>query len=323
MAVALLVCLPAAARAHGDAYQLFFEAQGIGGYSTARRSDIYYSMEPDAEMQKPAVGFDYLVRFSGKRGDWGSAALQGRLALVVDDGVERVEPQVYNAWIKAKTALADVWIGHNRPAFGLGSVLDSHGLLLRTLSLQGFGYDRDWGVGAYRDFSWGNAQLSATTGSGMPLCLQGDNYMAAGRVSGGVLGRDNCTVGFSAACGQTLDTMGYRLRAPDPADMRIVGADFTFLRDNIEHRFDFLAGEWLGENTVAAMYRLGVLLDAGGRMMLEAQPTYWDRNGENWLFALCLSVRVTPDLTLRTMYEYDRDEEDNRVLVQLYYYLPI
>jgi hypothetical protein len=37
----------------------------------------------------------------------------------------------------------------------------------------------------------------------------------------------------------------------------------------------------------------------------------------------CFSALATPDLTFRTMYEYDRNADDHRVIAQLYYYLPI
>ena len=63
---------------------LYFEAQGIAGYSSELKKAIYYSQNPDAEMQKPSLGFDYLQRFSGESGDWATFALQGRLALTVD-----------------------------------------------------------------------------------------------------------------------------------------------------------------------------------------------------------------------------------------------
>ena len=115
-------------------------------------------MNPDAEMQKPSLGFDYIQRFSGESGDVATFALQGRLALAVDPGRRsyKLEPQIYNAYLKAKILEPYVWIGHNRPAFGLSSYFDSHALILRTLAIQGFGYDRDWGVGIYKDFSWGD-----------------------------------------------------------------------------------------------------------------------------------------------------------------------
>jgi len=307
----------------GDNHLLYFEAQGIAGYSSRQDKPIYYSMNPDAEMQKPSVGFDYLHRFSGESGDWGSFGLQGRLALsVYENGTKRIEPQAYNAWFKVKTSLSDVWIGHNRPALGLGSYFDSHPLILRTLPIQGFGYDRDWGIGTYRDFSWGNLQLSATTGTGMPIYFKG-NYMLAARVAYGVLNEDNYTLGFSAGYGRTLDTMGYKLRDSAPKNMRLGGADFAFLRNNLEHRFDLFAGEWLDQDTVALMYRFGFLFGPEQRMKIEVQPAYWRSGGENWLLSSCFSALVTPDLTLRTMYEYNHAEDDHRAIVQLYYYLPL
>ncbi|MDQ5988482.1 MAG: hypothetical protein CSYNP_04242 [Syntrophus sp. SKADARSKE-3] len=64
---------------------LYFEAQGVAGYSTEVRRPIYYSQNPDAEMQKPSIGFDYLQRFSGETGDIATFALQGRLALTEDN----------------------------------------------------------------------------------------------------------------------------------------------------------------------------------------------------------------------------------------------
>jgi len=44
----------------------------------------------------------------------------------------------------------------------------------------------------YRDFSWGDASASVTTGTGMPIYFKG-NYMTAARVSYGVQSRDNLT----------------------------------------------------------------------------------------------------------------------------------
>lgn len=319
----LAALLFGAGAAHADSHLLYFEAQGVAGYSSQLDKSVYYSMNEDAEMQKPSLGFDYLHRFSGEGGDWGSLGLQGRMALVKeDDGTIRGEPQLYNAWFKVKTDWTDAWIGHNRPALGLGSYFDSHPLILRTLPIQGFGYDRDWGVGSYRDFSRGNLHLSATTGSGMPVEFRG-NYMLAGRVAYGVLNEENWTVGFSAGYGRTLDTMGYKLRDPEPRPMRLVGTDLALLRDNLEHRFDLLGGKWLDLDTVAVMYRLGYLFGPEQRLKVELQPTYWNSGGENWLASLCFSALATADLTFRTMYEYDRDGDDHRVVVQLYYYKPL
>jgi len=319
-----LLCLSGMTQAAD--HLLYFEAQGIAGYSSELDKAIFYSQNPDAEMQKPSLGFDYIQRFSGESGDVATFALQGRLALVVDaekGDRMKLEPQIYNAYLKVKTPGPYVWIGHNRPAFGLSSYFDSHGLILRTLAIEGFGYDRDWGVGLYKDFSWGDISATATTGSGMPIRFK-ESYMTAGRVSYGVLSKDNLNLGFSLGYGNTLDTMGYNLRDPDPRRMTLAGLDFTFLRDNFENRFDFLVGKWLGERTYALFYRFGVNLDQEGRLKIEAQPTYWKSGEErDYQLSLCLSALATSNLTVRLGYTYDHNANDNRVVLQLYYYRPV
>jgi len=325
---ALFVCLFLLCLANeGEAtdHLLYFEAQGIAGYSSELNKAIFYSQNPNAEMQKPSIGFDYIQRFSGESGDVATLAIQGRLALTVNSERESVklEPQIYNAYLKAKILEPYVWIGHNRPAFGLSSYFDSHALLLRTLAIEGFGYDRDWGVGLYKDFSWGDISASATTGSGMPIYFKG-NYMIAARASYGVLGKDNMNLGFSAGYGNTLDTMGYKLLTPEPQQMKLGGLDFTFLLNRFENRFDFLAGTWLGEKTYALFYRFGVNLDQEGRFKIEAQPAYWRRGPErDFQQSVCFSYLATSNLTVRLAYFYDRTENDNRVILQLYYYRPV
>jgi len=309
---------------------LYFEAQGIAGYSTAIKKTIFYSMNPDAEMQKPSVGFDYLKRFSGESGDVATFAQQGRLALTEDlqnnenGNAYKLEPQIYNAYLKTKTPWTYVWVGHNRPAFGLSSYFDSHALILRTLAIQGFGYDRDWGAGLYRDFSWGDIAASVTTGSGMPIYFKGGNYMITARASYGVLNQDNFNLGFSLGTGNTLDTMGYNLRDPEPREMKLAGIDLTILKDNFEHRFDALAGRWLDQDTYAVSYRFGVNLGQEGRLKIEAQPTYWKLGEDNnYQLSLCFSNQMTSNLTVRLGYTYDHSADDNVFILQLYYYAPI
>lgn len=312
---------------------LYFEAQAVGGYSSRLEKGILYSMNPDAEMQKPSLGIDYIQRFSDETGDLATFALQARLALSVDanrGNSKTLEPQLYNAYIKSKFLGPYVWFGHNRPAFGLSSYFDSHGLLLRTLAVQGLGYDRDWGAGAYKDFPWGDLSLSLTTGSGMPILFKGGNYLTAGRIAYGVLSRDNYQGGFSLAFGRALDTMGYELMDSEPRRVRVGGLDFALLRDNLEHRVDLLAGKWLDANTYALSYRLGLNLDPEGRYKIEGQPSYWKR-GEARTFELGLgfSVVATSNLTVRLGYFYDYSKmegertHDNKVLLQLYYYRPV
>lgn len=310
--------------AWAGSHLLFLEAQGIAGWDFREEQALFYSMNRNAEMQKPSLGFDYLQKFSGEGGDVASLALQSRLAVVADqDRYEHLEGQVYNAWLKVKTPLTDVWVGHNRPALGLGSYFDSHGLLLRTLQIQGFGYDRDWGIGTYRDLSRGNVAFSLTSGSGMPAYVDKGNYLAAGRISVGVLNEDNWNIGISGGIGRTLDTMGYQLLEKDPKKAVLYGVDATFLHNNLEHRFDVLHGIWLGEKTTAAMYRLSILLGSEGWFRIEAQPMWWKTAGEDYLLSSCISAQVTSNFTVRVMHEYDHRSRDNRAILQLYLYMPV
>lgn len=362
----LLLCMSGMAGAADSL--LYFEAQGITGYSSESRKPIYNSMNTDAEMQKSSIGFDYLKRFSGESGDVATFALQVRLAAMVDEeeragsmeagpmggGVAKdrstvLEPQIYNAYVKAKVPGVYgpyVWVGHNRPAFGLSSYFDSHGLILRTLAIQGFGYDRDWGVGLYKDFSWGDVSASATTGSGMPVYVNKGSYMTTARASYGVLSQDNMNVGLSFGYGETLDTMGYKLRdaepepvpgpifcgafrclftpKPEPKRMELAALDATFLRNNFEHRFDFFTGKWLGKYMYALFYRFGMNLDPESRLKIEAQPTYWRFGDErNYQLSLCISAVATSNLTVRLAHTYDHVSNDKRTVLQLYYYRPI
>jgi opacity protein-like surface antigen len=300
-------------------YLLYFEAQAVGGYSSQEDRAILYSLSPEESMQKPSLGFDFLQRFSTEDRDFGALAIQGRLALNAT-GKPAFEPQLYNAYFKYKAGFADLWAGHSRPALGLSSYFDSHGLLLPTLAMQGFGFDRDWGVGLYRDLAWGNVSLSATTGSGMPVQFKGNSLWAA-RVSKGVLSQENYNLGCSAAYGQVLETMGYHLMDPDPHELILGGADFTFLWENLENRWDCFLGKKMGKDTLAFFWRSGINLLEEGRLRLEFQPVYW-RVGKDWTYQLFggISYQATGDLAVRAMYRYDRASNDQRIVFQVYYY---
>jgi hypothetical protein len=319
----LFVSLLAASPAFAKSYLLYLEAQGIGGYSTEHDEAIYYSMNALDVMQKPGVGFDYLQRFSSETGDWGSFALQMRLAYneaYKTTGEEEFQVQLYNAFFKYKAGFTDLWIGHSRIAFGLGSYLDSHALLLQPLAMYGYGYDRDWGVGATRDFEWGNVSFSYSTGTGMPLEFDG-NYLLSARVSYGVLSRDNYNIGFSSAYGKPLDTMGYEVIMPDPMKTFLVGTDFTYFWNNIENRFEAMAGEKADENTYAFLWRIGVNFLDEDRLKLEAQPVYRYLGGD-WSYELNggVTYKLTSDITFRGVYTYDGEMNDNRVVFQIYWY---
>jgi hypothetical protein len=314
-----LLILASADLALAQSSLFYLEAQGVAGYSSAQNKLIFYSQEQNEAMQKPGLGFDYVHRFSKATGDFAVLAIQARLGLNAKGG-KTFEPQLYNAYFKYKATIADLWVGHNRPALGLSSFFDTHGSLLQTLTMDGYGFDRDWGVGLSRDFSKGNLGISLTMGSGMPLYFKG-NYLLSGRISHGILNQDNYSVGFSAAYGETLDTMGYYLLSLDPMLFEMLGMDVSYLWNNIENRIEVMAGKKHGENALAFYWRVGINLLEEGRLKLEAQPVVL-KEGEETRFDLSagLSYLATGDLTLRAMYAYDQNLHNSRIVFQIYYY---
>jgi len=297
----------------------YLEIQGVAGYSSPQNKLIFFSQNQLEAMQKPSLGFDYVQRFSMGTKDFGLLAIQGRLALNAE-GEKLVEPQLYNAYFKYKAPGADIWIGHNRLAFGLSSYFDTHASLLQTLAMNGYGFDRDWGLGVNRDFSRGDVGLSLTTGSGMPLYFKG-NYLLSGRISYGILNQDNCNVGFSAAYGRILETMGYHLLSSDPTLYEMLGADFSYFWNNMETRVEVQAGRKMGENALALYWRAGISLLEEGRLKLEAQPVLLKQGGQtSFDFGAGVTWLTTKDVTLRAMYAYDQMEHGSRIVFQVYFY---
>lgn len=311
-----------AAPAHGAERLIYLEAQAVGGFDSARDRAVFYSIDQKEVMQKPGLGFDAVQKLSTARGDLGTLALQGRLALNAE-GTRTLEPQLYNAFFKLKTRWSDVWIGHDRPALGLGSYLDSHGLLLQPLAMEGYGFDRDWGLGTQKDFSWGDVRTSLTAGSGMSLRTEG-SWLGSARAGYGVLSRDNHAVGLSVARGKTLDVMGYHVMPGGLQDFTVGGADAALLWNNWEGRCEVLGGERLGQPAYGLLWRFGVDLGEEGRLKLEAQPELLRTGADiSSKFAAGATYLITSDLTGRALYQYDNAADAHRVLTQLYYYLKL
>ena len=337
VAALLTSLLPFATPSSRAQSSLFYiEAQAVGGYSSAEREAILYSMSPLDPMQKPSIGFDWIRRLSAESRDIGIFGLQVRSSYNHEPDRE-FEAQVYNAWLRYKAGFANLWIGHDRPALGLSSYFDAHGLLLPTLAMMGWGFDRDWGVGFSRDFSWGNLSGSWTSGSGMPLYFRG-NHLGSARISKGVLERDNYNLGFSAAWGKTLETMGYDLLLDDPYPFRIASVDLAYLWARYESRVELMAGERMNDPAYALFWRFTMNLLEENRLKLEAQPILWEQMEElGFTLSVGVSYQATADLALRAMYQYiELDEntmarpamtfqhadetEDNRIVFQVYYY---
>ena len=297
---------------------LFFEAQGIAGYSSMEDEMAYHSGHKHDAMQKNGIGVDYIRKFSTEYGDWGAGALQMRL--VWDDADDKPQVQVYNAYLKIKTSPVDLWIGHNRVPFGLSSYWDTHADLLQPLSMSGFGFERDWGGGISRDFANGDFAASVTTGSGMGLTTKG-SWIAASRASFGVLSRDNYNIGVSFMGGKTLDTMGYQVMNDTPKDTLLGGVDFAYNHDRVEHKAEFDLGRKHDEVAAAVFYRFGFNFLEENRLKLEGQYAWTKKEGVSAAgVGVGAAYKINADLTARVMYQRDLEMNDNRVVFQLYYY---
>ncbi len=316
---ALLLAAGTAVRLRAQSYLFYLEIQGVGGYSTAAKKLIYYSQDQLDVMQKPGLGFDYVQRFAGESGDFAILAVQARLALNVQEG-RTIEPQLYNAYLKFKLRPFDLWIGHERPSFGLASVLDSHALLLQPLDMRGFGFDRDWGVGLQSRSEKGDFGLSLTTGSGMDLRFRG-NYFVSGRLGFGVLDKDNFAAGFSVGGGRLLDAVGYSIQSNTLIEAALAAVDLTWARDAVEHRLEIDGGERAGRGTFAALYRFSLGLLDENRLKLEVQPSAVLGPAESGFeMAAGATYILHPDWTVRAMAAYDSKLNDFRLILQVYFY---
>jgi hypothetical protein len=318
---ALILTAPARPAGNGSRL-LYFEAQAVAGYSTAAKEIVYRSAGRDDMMQKTSEGIDYVQKFSSEGGDWGTLALESRLAW--DPGSRaQLQPQLYNGYFKARTPLGYFWAGHNRIAMGLESYFDTHAALLQTLQMYGAGFDRDWGAGYSRDFDWGDAAFSLTAGSGMPLFLNG-NYLAAARICEGALARDNYNTSLYAAAGRIPDITGYHINDRQPREYSVFGSDFAVLWDRYELRGDLRVGQRGGESIYAVLGRFGVNLLEENRLKLEVQGvgTRTEAGGDYFL-GTGLAYSLTADLAFRSMLEYEKLGADKRLITQLYYYIGI
>ncbi|MDR2192827.1 MAG: hypothetical protein LBO62_08135 [Endomicrobium sp.] len=302
-------------------YLFFVEAQGVFGYSFAQNKTVYHSSTTDDPMQKNSIGFDLIKKFSSQTRDVLTAALQLRIAY--DDGKDEAQLQIYNAYLKTKFPFGDIWLGHNRAAFGLESYWDTHGALLQSMPMYGLGYDRDWGAGFSKDTENGNISFSFTSGTGMPLEFDG-NWLISSRVSKGILNYDNYTAGLSFMGGNVYDIMGYEIMRGSLSDILLFSADFAYNYDNIEQKLQIDLGRKTKDEVYSALYRVTLNFLEENKLKLEGQGVYVQtRRINNYFLAAGASYLLNSDLTARIVYEYSHENGDGKVVGQLYYYFTI
>jgi hypothetical protein len=273
-------------------------------------------------MQKSGVGFDYLRKFSGEGGDTATGVVQMRL--VWDEIESETDVQLYDAYFKSKTSIGDFWLGHNRLSFGLSSYLDTHAELLQPLSMYGFGFDRDWGMGFSHYFQNGDFMFATTTGSGMELDTDDGSYLVTSRWSFGILPRDNYNLGVSFMDGKIFDMMGNMFMDNTLQNITLGSIDLSYNYNNFEHKFEVDYGEKNKMDATAMFYRLGINFLEENRLKLEGQYTYTKSNGmDNNFIGIGTTYRINSDLTMRLLFQREREMNDKSVIAQIYYYFRI
>jgi len=324
---------------------LYVEAEGVAGYQRSDMDDgfVYRSGHPDDVMQLNSVGIDFIKKISTGTGDIGTVAFQARLAYNKDRN--RFEPQVYNAYLKAKTQYVDIWGGHERVAFGLSSFWDTHGDLLQPLPMYGFGFDRDWGTGIVKDTDHGDFKIALTTGTGMGIRANG-NWLVTSRASYGVLSYDNYNIGVSGMAGQKPDVVGYKIMdnrqvivsehmghgnsSYEVIDKRLketalFGLDFSFNTGRFEHKTEFNIGEKDKKRALAGFYRLALNFLEENRLKIEGQYVYTEQEKtRDHALGAGITFKLNAWLTSRIMYEWQKEMKEHKLIAQLYlYYLAL
>lgn len=299
---------------------LFFEAQGLMAYTDSHSGWQAYSHHPHDAMQKPSVGIDYLGRIRTPSKDLGYVSLQFRLAYDEDEP-DKIQAQVYNAFVNGKTRWADVWIGHNKTAIGLNSYLDNHALLLADNTMSGLNFDRDWGVGIKHDGGNWNLNLSAGTGSGMPLYV-GENYLLGSRLAWGDLSRSNATIGLSLAKGNVLKSMGYHVMHNNKKHpMLLGGMDIGWRYLDFDLKTDLLYGSYDDDPAYALVARSAYYPLPEDRLGIELQFQANElKSTKSTAYSAGLAYRINSDFTLRSTNVLQEPEGIQTIALQVYFY---
>ena len=303
----------------GQSRILFGEAQMVGSWESVSNEIRPYSMHPHEAMQRPSVGFDLLQRFGSQDRDWGYLAIQARLTWD-DHRSSHLEAQLYNAYLNFKGPFFDTWVGHNKPALGLSSTLDNHAVLLMDNTMSGLVLDRDWGVGLNLDRQTPELKLSFTTGSGLSL-YQDESWLLAGRMALGRFNQDNISLGASLATGNVFKTMGYNIMHNKvPHELLLGGVDFSKRIMEWELRSEALYGSFHNDLAYTSLARLTWYPLTEDRMGISLQGQFQEiKASAVQNYSAGVDYRITPDLSIRTVYNLQQPTDSHVVALQLYY----
>lgn len=328
-AITLSVLFSLCCIAFADSSLFYKELNLIGGYSEV---DKWIGK---GQTLKNSVGFEYYRKFSNEYGDFLTTDLQVRLAY---DSSEKFNDawgiEIHNAWAEYKLGYGHkVMIGHFSPAFGLEPVVDTHGTLLQTLAMKDIGFKKDWGGGLRGYLSNFDYELAAQIGSGMSIRREDGSFLLSSRI-----GNSSSSIfqyGVSLLYGEILKTSGMNtfprndLLSRNAVLKKRVGLDGQWFIGPYVFKGEVAYGENEREDVLGYLLEAEYIPPKYQNLQLSAQFQSWindlhEKGTDDSTLFLCVSYKVNNDITIRTSFNHDfnlmNENEDNRILVQFYYY---
>jgi len=327
----LASCISMSGVSIAEAGSSFFykELNAIAGYST--RDDF----ADKASTLMNSVGFEDYRKFSSEYGDYLTTDVQVRFAYDTKDALHDAWGfQIHNAWLRYKTGYG-IYIKAGRfdPYFGLEPVIDTHGTILQTLLIRNIGFKKDWGIGVEGSFPKFDYKAGFQIGSGMSIRRKDDSFLTSARVNS--LNLNGFQYGTSFLCGNILQSTGmstlprnHLLSEEAPWKIR-GGLDLQYLWNAWLLKTEFAYGADGKKDVLGYMTELNYTPPKYQNWQAKVQFQSWindlgKRKSDDSTLGAVLSYSPTQKITLRAAYQHDVNlkgkKEDNRFLLQFYYY---
>jgi hypothetical protein len=179
LSIAIVLTLTDQALAATQGASLYnWEVQAITGY--------HDGLTAQGLPQMNSIGGIQFHKFANESGDWAALNLQFDLAwtgaplnesnrlgtsLLTQYNMRPLQFRLHQADFELKRfgPFTTLWVGHNRPAFGLNPVLDTHGTTWHSFAMQSLGVEEDWGLGGNGYLGSTDWRFSLTTHSDMAI----------------------------------------------------------------------------------------------------------------------------------------------------------
>jgi len=322
-----VILVPAVASAGGVLF--YKEVNLIGGYSDVNQ------WIGQSSMLSNSLGFEYYRKFSGEYGDYLTVDLQMRAAYAGEKKPKQAFGlEIHNAWLEYKL-MPELKIrgGHFTPSFGMETVVDTHSTLVQTLMEEDVGFTKDWGAQVRGSFPRFDYEASLQIGSGMSLRRKDGSFLATARI-GSPQGQ-NLQYGLSILYGDVLETEGMNtfpkshLVSDGAVTKKRVGLDGQYLYGPYLFKTEVAYGRNDHDDVLGYLVEIDYTFPKKQNWELELQFRSWINDlgmhsSDNSTLIFGTSYKLNQDFTLRAVFSHDFNmmghEEENKFIVQLYYY---